>query len=351
MKTPNVFDFAQSERAQDAVLAYMLSWASAEHAKKNSVLHRLGKRFLRALLKSTGKEPPEKIRKVVVKTQDARVDVSVEVNGETLLLLEDKTETVRREGQIDEYVAAAKERGKSENAGWKDDVRPIYVKTGNESKRTRHATEEKCREHGGGFFYRHHLLKVLKKHTGTGNQIIEQFRAHLKSWEKDAKSYKTTPINEGWHWRAVQAYYLALEEEDLDCEGWGMVNRAGAQAFWTNGSENKDKTCALYLQIDGSKDLHIRCAARPADGETRVTAEYREEMFANVKKCLSQPEFSGIKINWKGRSGGRTATIAQATFDGKDTYMVLKEDGTVDLDATVVNLKKAEELIRASCNG
>ncbi|MDA7968968.1 MAG: hypothetical protein MPK31_08605 [Gammaproteobacteria bacterium] len=348
MSNPNIFRFATSELSQDAALAYMLAWASLDYAKVHPDLHDLGVDFLCALLDRTDKKSPAKIEKVDVKTQENRVDVSVVVNGKIFLILEDKTNTNRHNHQIRTYVAEAKERGKSEKESWKDDIRPIYIKTGDESPLTRKPTEAVCKELGGGHFYRDDLLDVLNKHTKTGDAIIDQFRDYLESWKNSTEIFEKISV-EKWDWRAQQGYYHALEQEDVDCAGWDTVNQAGEHAFWTNGEENKEKTCALYLQIDGNKSLAIRCAARPEDGKTKITPEIREKMYERIEKCLSQPQFSKIEIFWKGRAGGLTATVVQVSFGGKDTYMVFNSDGVVDMPATVENLKKAVELVKESC--
>ena len=351
MKTPNIFDFATSELSQDAVLAYMLKWASPDYAETHRPQHDLGEDFLRTLLKETGGKVPDKFTEVDVQTQQNRVDVSVEVNGKTFLILEDKTNTDRHSNQIKTYVAAAKERGKAENAGWKDDVRPIYIKTGNESKHTREVTEGICKDLGGGHFYRNDLLKLLGKHTDTGDQIVDQFHHYLEDWQQKAESFRSTPVNEQWDWFAYEGYYAALEnEEGFGGDGWGYVSNpsGGFQCFYGHFHEDKKNDCSLYLQIHDARDLFIRITK---DGKEKVQKELRRHMTDKVEKCLS--EFPGVRIERIAGRAGSSSNIAEIFFDEEkdesDTYMAKDTEGKIDFPATVERLKTTVQLIKAAC--
>ena len=347
MTTPNIFDFATSELSQDATLAYMLAWASPDH-KTHSAQHNLGVDFLRALLDRTKKKSPAKIETVVVQAQVNRMDVSVVVNGEIFLILEDKTNTDRHSGQIVRYVEKAK------STGWKD-VRPIYIKTGNETAETRVPTEKICRDHGGGHFYRNDLLNVLHKHTDTGDEIIDQFRLHLEAWESATEGFRRTPVEE-WDAAAYEGYYFALESALENAfkghtGGWNRVENAagGFWGLWTCYHSNEEDNCTLYLQIQDGMDLFMRCGdAWNSDGkQVPVSRELRLHLFEKAKQCASQ--FAGMQVvHARGREG-KSSNFAKISFDNADTYMAFQEGGKLDFDATVERMKKAGELVAASC--
>jgi len=343
MNTPNVFSFATSELSQDAALAYMLAWASPEYAKTHPALHNLGMEFLRALLDRTAKGAPAKINEVDVKTQENRVDVRAIVNDSIFLLLEDKTNTDRHSNQIQGYVTNAKKKC--------GDVRPVYVKTGDESKHTRLVTEKICKELGGGHFYRKDLIAVLAKHTKTGNEIIDEFRHHLEEWERKTASFQNASID-AWKWYAHHGYYSAMEnEEGVECTGWGYVANptGGFQCFYGHFRDDTENRCQLYVQIHDSKDLFIRCGSAhdSAGASIKASKKLRNRMLAKVENCRSQ--FPEMRIEAVAGRAGMSSNIAKIFFDDTDTYMAFKSDGMLDMPATVDRLKKTGELISASC--
>ncbi|MDA7972070.1 MAG: PD-(D/E)XK nuclease family protein [Gammaproteobacteria bacterium] len=354
MTTPNIFDFAKSELSQDAVLAYMLKWADPIHAheKETRAMHNLGKDFLRTLLDCTRKGLPKrmrfkkisvegqmKTRKIPEKKGPGIVDVQVEVNDSICLLIEDKVFAERHGEQIKRYTKYADTECK--------DVRPIYLKTGNESPHTRRPTENICFERNGGYFYRKDLLRVLNRHTKTGIRFINDFRLHLQKMEDATQNFLGIPVDK-WDWNEYEGYYIALENtQGMDCNGWGSVSRAGTHAFWTSGHENTKRVkCGVYLQIDPDHSVSIRCAARPADGKTKVTPALREYMFGKAETRLSK--FRGMRLEWWGKVG-KTAGIAKVHFIPKKggAYMVLNGNGTVNFPRTVNRLKKAVRLVEA----
>ena len=54
MTTPNLYEFATKELAQDATIAYILAWADPKYRKSHPRLHALGTELLRSLLLTQG---------------------------------------------------------------------------------------------------------------------------------------------------------------------------------------------------------------------------------------------------------------------------------------------------------
>ena len=90
---PNLFDHATSELSQDAVLAWLLSWADQGAAQHDGALHRLGQGFVSALLATHGLEPPGSPYDVMVVTQRKHIDVLFHVGDRFIVAIEDKTHT------------------------------------------------------------------------------------------------------------------------------------------------------------------------------------------------------------------------------------------------------------------
>lgn len=108
MCVPNLFNHARSELSQDAWLAYILEWADPKY-EKWPALHKLGQDLLLALLRKAGRKIG-KIKTVIVKTQDHKVDISVDINEKIFMIIEDKIKTGPHGNQIERYKREAAAR-------------------------------------------------------------------------------------------------------------------------------------------------------------------------------------------------------------------------------------------------
>ena len=97
--TPNLFSFATSELSQDAVFCWLIQWADDSYIKEDSSLCMLGKRFLSLLTDI----PINEIHSINVGRQWANIDIWVEINDDTVLIVEDKIETCIHSGQDIRY--------------------------------------------------------------------------------------------------------------------------------------------------------------------------------------------------------------------------------------------------------
>ena len=189
---PNYFTFATNERAQDAIIAYILDWAKPEYRQSHPTFHEMGVAMLKALLKTIFDDRDESviptietvqadiiqrlindvdsIRSLVVETQVEHIDILVRINEESedgiILLIEDKVSTKEHSNQIEWYIDAIKTKFPDRV------IVPVFVKTGNTSI-TALPNLEKC-----GRFLRGDLLKILNQFKNTGDTIVDNFRTH-----------------------------------------------------------------------------------------------------------------------------------------------------------------------------
>ena len=96
---PNIFDFATSELSQDALFAWLIQWADPKYKGKDVSLFNLAQRFVRILL-SDNNYP---IHSINVGRQWKNIDVWVEINDDTFLVIEDKTNTSIHDDQLERY--------------------------------------------------------------------------------------------------------------------------------------------------------------------------------------------------------------------------------------------------------
>ena len=341
---PNLYDFATSELSQDATLAYILSWAKPEYRKQYPSLNRLGEQLLRSLIERAAKDNEElenitAIEQLEVGVQRDRMDVWAEINKRIFLIVEDKTDTHEHSDQMCRYVKVVRGYGKH----WIP--APVFVKTGNVSKAflpTRY-----------GIFLRDNLLHTLESIPATGNTIIEEFRRHLKQWERETQSYKSVPHGK-WCWKAIQGYYMALEEQLGNKEdiGWIYVSNpsGGFLAFWwarwSCPGGWKNDSLLLFLQIESGTRLTIRARACDGDNKPKVDSKLMYEVLMALEKFAKQERFSAITVDKAGRfRGGETAAVAQISFDGREGYLAEDDQGNLDMETTLERLKLVMELV------
>ena len=346
---PNLYDFATSELSQDATLAYILSWAKPEYRKQYPSLNRLGERLLRSLIECAAKDNEElenitAIEQLEVGVQRDRMDVWAEINEQIFLIVEDKTDTNERPDQMRNHVDVVRGYGKH----WIP--APVFVKTGNASKALLSSEY--------GIFLRKNLLQILESIPATGNTIIEEFRRHLKQWERETQSYKSVPHGK-WCRRAIQGYYMALEEQlgnEEDDIGWIYVNNpsGGFLAFWwarwSCPGGQKNDSLLLFLQIESGTRLTIRARACDGDNKPKVDSKLMYEVLRALEKFAKQERFSAITVDKAGRfRGGETAAVAQISFDRREGYLAEDDQGNLDMETTLERLKLVMELVDEVC--
>lgn len=369
MVTPNLFEFATSELSQDAILAYMIAWAKPECRHQHPVVHRLGERLLRSLMRvsaeAQGIADPltnAEIRSLRVGVQRDCVDIWAIINERIVLIIEDKTKTLEHSSQIERYCGRA--------CGWDRDsdepavVIPVYVKTGNESRWFR-------RDADCGEFYRRQLLEVFDASPDTGNSAIEEFRRHLRRWEDETESYRCLPPG-GWNRpsRALEGFYGALEnwlwELAGKCDGskphagWHYVPNAagGFHALWWHLPRADSLPCRLYLQIENGSRLQIRAGSATTDGDkVKVSANLLGALFAAVQEAVCAPTFAEIRAIKAGRRrSGMSAAVCWLSFDATaETWLATGEDGLLDFAETSRRFQLAMDFVDAvshqACSG
>jgi len=347
MNRPNLFsDFATNELAQDAVLAYILAWADPEH-KNKSELNALGEDMLRALLSETKIDSNINLEGVQVATQDNRMDISVRINDTAFLIIEDKVHTGAHSDQIQRYKSIA-EGFKTESGEPWHPICAVYLKTGNECK----ADHSK---HADAFFFRADVLDVLNQRAGIDNDIVAEFRQHLQKLHDNTESFLRKPFAD-WPWEAHQGYFGQLEDSiKADEQWWGYTaNPAGGSLifYWhKNAWHNQADGWKPFLHIDHLAGFFIRVWRE--DGE-KVYSDTLWKVLEKAEFCAKN--IAGINVQKPQRFGsGYAANAAQIYFDGDDLdggsgyYIVTKDGGSIDLDATFARLEKAEELLAAMC--
>ena len=352
---PNIFNYATKELSQDAVICWLLDWAGRKSGqdKEDEALRECGRRFVKALLDEHRAGLDGAIEKVEILQQDHSIDVLARINGcqGQVLLIEDKTSTSDHSKQLKRYYDAVVEGKTGLGEVDKEKLFPIFLKTGNQSRAEEKRIEESV-ETGKEYkiFNRAEFLEVLKPYEGS-NSILLDFRAHLQEWEDDTNSFKDWKEEERpkWSTNAWQGFFRYLEkQEQLDCEGWHYVHnqQGGFLGLWWSGDKIGEEVVFLHLEVvPGKPDKQKLCfKVRVDNKESRNVA--RNKWHKWCKAAVA--EVAGIEATKPKRFGaGRHMTVAQWGKEEKEsgTWLAFGNNGTLNLDKTVVNLKKAETVL------
>ena len=240
-KAPNIFSFATSELSQDAMFAYLIKWADPQNMDIDKEMCQLGQSFLELLTS------PEKliINSVEVGRQWRNIDIWVEINHDTILIIEDKTNTSIHDNQLDRYREIIEEEYK----GKRNNQLFTYVKTGNEPK----AVLEEVKQKGYKTINRSQILTVLKTYKGN-NPIVLNYKESLQTLEDATNTYSNSPIDK-WYGDAWQGFYMEIEKHCNDIQ-WGYVpNPSGGfwGAWWHFKEPQNNKNLKMYLQFEEGK--------------------------------------------------------------------------------------------------
>ena len=136
---PNLFEYATKELSQDAMICWLIDWAGQPKtvAPEDEELRRWGRRFVCALLnhKRGGKDPVELGDEFGTKIlrQERSIDVLARIDGEHVLLIEDKTGTKDHGKQLQRYYDDVLGGGTKFGKVPERYLHPVYLKTGNQA--------------------------------------------------------------------------------------------------------------------------------------------------------------------------------------------------------------------------
>lgn len=319
---PNLFDFATSELSQDAFICWLASWAEPTLREVDGPLHAAAVAFLDRLFEAGRCPRPTVYRSVVVRRQWKDIDVLVVVNGDTAIVIEDKTDTRDHSDQLRRYREAVAGEFPSER------IAAVYLKTSDQGS-FRTVTQA-----GYGCFLRGDFLAVLDagERAGVRNDIFADFHRRLWRIEAAVRSFATAPIAE-WDTDSNRwiGFFLALQQR-LGEGDWAYVpnKRGGFMGFWWHWRGD------VYLQLEGPKLCFKLAAPEPAIRTARWTAWCEALLRANGT--------DGIRVEKARRREGDYMTVAVLPGD----YRQADQDGKLDLDRTVSVLRNAEAFLAAA---
>ncbi len=313
--TPNIFSFATSELSQDAMFAWLLSWADAKYAQMDASLHAVALGFARLL---TGKSNLD-VKTVEVGRQWQHIDIWAKINDNLFLAVEDKTGTSIHDEQLQRYRESVEREYPNCTKCY------VYVKTGNEPK----SILQQVQNAGYGIVLRKDILDCLDAYSGD-NVVLCNYREHLRAHELATQSFRTMSVHE-WGWNAWEGFYKELELKGM-IDSWGYVsNPAGGflGTWWhfTDFSEGQ-----MYLQFE-EKKLCFKICECERDQRSAIRGKCYNALLETARNRF--PE-----IHKPARFGaGEYMTIAVV-----DPEYVFGE-GPIDIDVVISKLRQYENLV------
>lgn len=320
MSRPNLFNFATSELSQDAFIAWLLTWANKEYENTDRNLHTCATDFVRQLI---GVDICD-ITTVKVIQQWNHIDVAAIVNNEYFIVIEDKTGTSEHSNQLEKYAEIAKQHHSDKK------IVLVYFKMEEQSDlSTVYAADYSV-------FTREKMLLLLDSQKFITNNILLDYHYHLKRLDEQINSFKTLEIDKWNNSYCWQGFFSALQKELGG--NWGYVPNAagGFWGFWWhwNSSKLDDNAFRFYLQLEYDKMI-FKISIKQPEQRAKIRDFYRKHLSKIAKE-------QGIKIEQYGRTG-KCMGVAKLVGD----YRIGSTDKKIDLNSTIENLKKMEQLINS----
>lgn len=320
---PNLFQIATSELSQDAFFTWLMLWADPSNMQEDPALCAAGQDFIRLLIGKQYDDFSSEIRKVETGRQWENIDIWAEVNDKYLIIIEDKTSTIRHSGQLARYKQIA------EKYGCENDIIPvfIYVKSENEAK----ASLQQVEMNGYAVISRETLLSFFESHL-SDNDIYKDYVSHLQALDSRINSFKTVPAKE-WYWYSWQGFYAYLDKS-IDVENWSYVANpsGGFLGLWWNF--RKWKGYNVYLQIEQGP-LCIKIGD-VSENHSKVRNDWAKVVREHASVCGFSEIHKPIRF-------GCGTFMTVAVIDRKD--WLGPDDSVVDLEQVVARLRKYEKFL------
>ncbi len=321
MNKPNLFSFATSELSQDALICWLLEWASPNLKEFDDDLHNCSINLISSFFEKHGKDVPKIIEQVEVRKQDHNIDVLCVINNIYPILIEDKTGTINHSNQLARYLKEVKNRKFNEK-----NIIPIYFKTEDQDN---YSDILKNRYQP---YLREDFLKVLNTYKGK-NSILIDYRYYLQSISDKVESYKSVEISK-WDWYAWVGFYIELKKR-LDCGGWKYVANpsGGFLGFWWSWTGSSG--CEQYLQLEQEKFCFKICVEN--DNERKTLRSKWHKIIKTESKNYSLDVIKPSRFGY-----GEYMTVC--ILNGE--YREVTHSGSIDMEKTLAKFREAEHLLR-----
>lgn len=299
---PNFFTYAKTELTNDGLICWLIDWCKYP----GSELYGLAMDLLSVFL---GKSVDDlHVTDLTIHQQYKNIDMLFEVNGEYLIVIEDKIDSKEHSDQLRQYRAVIDSDFPHYS---KEKQNFIYLKIGDQS------SYKEVHSAGYRLVHREDLIRIFSNHTYIKHPLIRQYAEHLSAIQKEVASFSYLPIHQ-WNSRAWHGFYKELQaEKKLADSHWGYVSNSngGFWGFWWNYTPFPSPTNPefwTYLQIEENRitfKVEIADPNRPGNEKSAI----RNQVW-NAFHSLLQQEAESAYLPVKTRfRQGTWMSIAEIT--------------------------------------
>jgi hypothetical protein len=327
VNAPNLFHFATSELAQNAFLGWLLAWADSRWKNLDPDLHRLGVRFVSALLALHDKKLLMNGSLAIrVERQVCRADIVAEINNAIIIAIADKTVTGSDQGNYEVMESLGIKYPNRE-------VLPVYITTGDQASYSGAQSPPLLRAQ---------LIALLHEDERllSRNAVLSDFCLFLEQRETDVQGWRYRPVVD-WSRQYTPwiGFFQSLQTEfvDLDWKYVPSANGGFIAACWNWRPWDRWQGAQLYLQISQGP-LQFRVSGlQHSDNGILIC----QEAALQLRRMGSAHQ---LEIEKTRLHRGETMVIAQIE---RDFWIAVRPDGLIDLTRTLDNLRLAARILES----
>lgn len=347
MKAPNIFEFATKELSQDAFLCWLFSFADKKYKKSEyEQLHQLATKFIQRLVNNE----KLKIESIKVRKQIHKIDIWVEVNDDTLLIIEDKTDSKAGKNQLEKYYEVATKECPNR------DISAIYFKTGNESEHT--FTKSNTIGHWKAFKI-DDIVEILSPFE---NKITHPFFTDyleicinkfeiLINFEKfiTQKPLKDSEKHFSENNDIVEAFYVQLEKDKV-FYNWQSNDMRGAKYYYANNYKYSADGTTIYTELNRFDFKLILDLDLMGDATGKKYKKFKEDL-ANRQVRFAYDELFNLfqtkecNLNIIKPKRYSCHNFLKFAVIPAEEWMVFNKDDTFNYQSTKENIQRINELV------
>ena len=327
MNAPNLFHFATSELSQNAFLGWLLAWADSRWKNLDPDLHRLGVRFVSALLALHDKKLLMNGSLAIrVERQVCRADIVAEINNAIIIAIADKTVICGDQGNYEVMESLGIKYPNRE-------VLPVYITAGDQASYSGAQSPPLLRAQ---------LIALLHEDERllSRNAVLSDFCLFLEQRETDVQGWRYRPVVD-WSRQYTPwiGFFQSLQTEFVDLDWKYVPNAHGGfiGAWWNRRIWDRSQGAQLYLQISQGP-LQFRVSGlQHSDNGILICQEAALQL--RRMGCAHQLEIEKTRLQ-----RGETMVIAQIE---RDFWIAVRPDGLIDLTRTLDNLRLAARILES----
>lgn len=354
---PNIFEFATKELSQDAFLCYLLEFSKEEN-KNYKDEYIFSNFFLKNILNKFSLDI--EIKKLEIKKQYSNIDILLILNDEYYIIIEDKTFTSERKGQITSYKDKLKKILKDKQIVFDEKkIYGLYFKIGDECLQ---GIEEKEKTKGMKIksLLRKEIINIFENYSGD-NIIFNDYISYVKGIQERTENFAKADLRKDmFTWGEINGFYNALDLEFKNLKEKKILPKQITTSWYYVANKNGGFLCYCFWNIEEYEKYKYYMQIE-AIGKKEEALRKNDYFEKNLRLCVKvNSNDKNINILYKGFeilkkeeifSNGIRPLKFSSGYDMTQLiitdYIALNENGTINISETALNITEyLKELIK-----